>query len=178
MMQFFKKVGNFLFSRLGKNQPLQIQELDQSEPDLPAEDVSFDLAEEEVKEVYSDCDCECGNDMCKNTGLEVLPNDPAQDEPQKEEALEISPATTVETSPVVEGPKKIEKKPKGRPKKHPKKVQKKNQRRRKLPQGQRKTIIKRKRRRRTQNNFQLKNKLKGILLILFFMKQKLGVVYK
>ena len=59
MMQFFKKVGNFLFSRLGKNQPLQIQELDQSEPDLPAEDVSFDLAEEEVKEVYSDCDCEC-----------------------------------------------------------------------------------------------------------------------
>ena len=63
-MQFFKKVGDFLFSRLGKNQPLQIQELDPSEPDLPAEDVPFDLAEVEVKEVYSDCDCECGNDMC------------------------------------------------------------------------------------------------------------------
>jgi len=143
-MQFFKKVGNFLFSRLGKNQPLQIQELDQSEPDLPAEDVSFDLAEEEVKEVYSDCDCECGNDMCKNTGLEVLPNDPAQDEPQKEEALEISPATTVETSPVVEGPKKIEKKPKGRPKKTHKEGAKENPAEKKTTTGPKKNYYKKK----------------------------------
>ena len=143
-MQFFKKVGNFLFSRLGKNQPLQIQELDQSEPDLPAEDVSFDLAEEEVKEVYSDCDCECGNDMCKNTGLEVLPNDPAQDEPQKEEALEISPATTVETSPVVEGPKKIEKKPKGRPKKTHKEGAKEKPAEKKATPGPKKNYYKKK----------------------------------
>jgi hypothetical protein len=144
MMQFFKKVGDFLFSRLGKNQPLQIQELDPSEPDLPAEDVPFDLAEVEVKEVYSDCDCECGNDMCKNTGLEVLPNDPAQDEPQKEEAPEISPAAAVETSPVVEEPKKIEKKPKGRPKKTSKEGAKEKPAEKKTTTGPKKNYYKKK----------------------------------
>lgn len=144
MMQFFKKVGDFLFSRLDKNQPLQIQELDPSEPDLPAEDAPFDLAEVEVKEVYSDCDCECGNDMCKNTGLEVLPNDPAQDEPQKEETPEISPSAAVETSPGVEEPKKIEKKPKGRPKKTSKEGAKEKPEEKKTTTGPKKNYYKKK----------------------------------
>lgn len=143
-MQFFKKVGDFLFSRLGKNQPLQIQELDPSEPDPPAEDVPFDLAEVEVKEVYSDCDCECGNDRCKNSGLEVLPNDPAQDVSQKEEAPEISPAATVETSPVVGKPKKIEKKPKGRPKKTSKEGTKEKPTEKKTTTGPKKNYYKKK----------------------------------
>ena len=143
-MQFFKKVGNFLFSRLGKNQSLHIQELDSSEPDPTAEDVPFDLVEEEVKEVYSDCDCECGNDVCKNSGLEVLSNDPAQDVSQTQEAPEISPATAVETSPVVEWPKKIEKKPKGRPKKTSKEGAKEKPEGEKTTSGPKKNYYKKK----------------------------------
>ena len=118
--------------------------MDPSEPDLPAEDVPFDLAEVEVKEVYSDCDCECGNDMCKNTGLEVLPNDPAQDGPQKEETPEISPAAAVETPPVGEEPKKIEKKPKGRPKKTSKEGTKEKPAEKKTTTGPKKNYYKKK----------------------------------
>ena len=124
-MQIFQKLKDFLFSRLGKNQPLQIQELDPNEPDLPAEDVPFDLGETEVREVYTDCDCDCGNDSCKNSKSEVLHNGSIQDAIQKEETPGIAqtapaevtePVSSAEIAPVVEEPKKTEKKPKGRPK--------------------------------------------------------------
>ena len=54
MMQFFKKIGDFLFTRLGKNQSTQIQELDPRRPDLLAEDLPFDLTEAGVNEIHSD----------------------------------------------------------------------------------------------------------------------------
>jgi len=144
MMQFFKKIGDFLFTRLGKDQSTQIQELDPRRPDLLAEDLPFDLTEAEVNEIHSGCDCECGNGRCKNSGLETLPNDPAQDATQKEEDPEISQAAAVETDPRVEEPEKIEKKPKGRPKKTHKEGAKEKPAEKKTTTGPKKNYYKKK----------------------------------
>ena len=144
MMQFFKKIGDFLFTRLGKNQSTQIQELDPRRPDLLAEDLPFDLTEAGVNEIHSGCDCECGNGRCKNSGLETLPNDPTQDAPRKEEDPEISQAASAETAPAGGKPKKIEKKPKGGPKKTSKEDAKEKPAEKKTTTGPKKNYYKKK----------------------------------
>jgi len=125
MIQFFKKLKDFLISKFGKNQTLVVHELDPIEPDLPQEVVPFELHESDskVQDVYTDCDCECGNNSCKDSGWEVLHNESCQQEPQKEDAQVPGPASISEPelkeekSVIAEEPKKAEKKSKGRPKK-------------------------------------------------------------